>query len=221
MPHSQIQKKTYSSEHDNSEIKRDVLRHTELKYERALRIYDQLISQAMIHPRATDPPDIKSYKAFMGFYGKNTPGRLDERPTVGAVEDFRGDFEVGMARRRKYHFPNMSPLPLEEARVQLSAAMLLYSFSSARAGEVNESTARRALAREQKTNDKELEAQHFRLTIDWQSREYIKGYWRKQQWELPVHAFYDIYAKDIPLFSQWHRLMAYSVITLHSLRYWT
>jgi hypothetical protein len=37
--------------------------------------------------------------------------------------------------------------------------MLLYSFSSARAGEVNESTARRALAREQKTNDKELEAQ--------------------------------------------------------------
>ena len=30
-------------EHDNSEIKRAVLPHTELKYERALRIYDQLV----------------------------------------------------------------------------------------------------------------------------------------------------------------------------------
>ena len=36
--------------------------------------------------------------------------------------------------------------------------MLLYCFTSARAGEVHESTARRALAREPKTNDKELEA---------------------------------------------------------------
>ena len=42
--------------------------------------------------------------------------------------------------------------------MQLSAAMLLYYFMSTRAGEVHESTARRALAREQKTNDKELEA---------------------------------------------------------------
>ena len=31
------------SEHDNSEIKRAVLLHTESKYERALRIYDQLV----------------------------------------------------------------------------------------------------------------------------------------------------------------------------------
>jgi hypothetical protein len=30
-------------EHDNSKIKRAVLPHTELKYERALRIYDQLV----------------------------------------------------------------------------------------------------------------------------------------------------------------------------------
>ena len=30
-------------EHDNSEIKRAVLPHTESKYERALRIYDQLV----------------------------------------------------------------------------------------------------------------------------------------------------------------------------------
>ena len=47
----------------------------------------------------------------MGFYSKNTPGRLDEKLTVGTVEDFRGDFEAGMSRRRKYRFPE---LPLEK-----------------------------------------------------------------------------------------------------------
>ena len=31
-------------------------------------------------------------------------------------------------------------------------------------------------------------------------REFVKGYWRKKQWELPVHAFYDIYREDMPLF---------------------
>jgi hypothetical protein len=31
-------------------------------------------------------------------------------------------------------------------------------------------------------------------------REYIKGYWRKQRWELPIHAFYDIYRERMPLF---------------------
>ncbi|KAN0084954.1 hypothetical protein V8E54_001421 [Elaphomyces granulatus] len=123
-------------EHDDSEIKRAVLPHTELKYERALRIYDQF------------------------------------------------------------------------------------------------------LAREQKTNDKELEARvlaacykHFHLTIDsvdgktlivlTYQREYVKGYWRKKQWELPVH---DIYREDMPLFLnflafffQWHRLMAYSNCVLETI----
>jgi hypothetical protein len=97
---------------------------------------------------------------------------------VGTVEDFRGDFEAGMSRCRKYRFirverqdriglstaemhkdglsPNdltvlMTQLwckdfkeyrgePPDRARVQLSAAMLLYCFTSARAGEVHEST---------------------------------------------------------------------------------
>jgi carbonic anhydrase len=31
-------------------------------------------------------------------------------------------------------------------------------------------------------------------------REFIKGYWRKQRWELPIHAFYDIYRESMPLF---------------------
>jgi|SRR5882762_9450099 len=51
--------------------------------------------------------------------------------------------------------------PPDRTRVQLSATMLLYYFTSARTGEVHESTAHRALAtREQDKNqtDKKLEA---------------------------------------------------------------
>ncbi|KAN0068340.1 hypothetical protein V8E54_013536 [Elaphomyces granulatus] len=251
-------------EHDNSEIKRAVLPHTESKYERALRIYDQFIK---LHPQAVDPPDIKSYKAFMEFYSKNTPDRLDDRPTVGTAEDFRGDFEAGMSRCRNYRFPDqvsttirewipsalkdkiglstaemhkdgLSPNdltvlmtqlwckdfkeyrgePPDRTRVQLSAAIILYCFTSARTGEVHESTARRALARKDKNKtDNKLEARvlaacykHYHLTIEslegrallvlTYQREFIKGYWRKQRWELPIHAFYDIYRESMPLF---------------------
>ena len=71
-----------------------------------------------LHPQAADPPDIKSYKAFMEFYSKNTAGRLDERPTVGTVEDFRGDFEAGMSRCRKYRFPDQVSTTIREVRLK-------------------------------------------------------------------------------------------------------
>ena len=49
--------------------------------------------------------------------------------------------------------------PPDRTRVQLSAAILLYCFTSARTGEVHESTARRALARGDKNKtDNKLEA---------------------------------------------------------------
>jgi carbonic anhydrase len=31
-------------------------------------------------------------------------------------------------------------------------------------------------------------------------REFTKGHWRKKQWELPIHGFYEIYKDDVPLF---------------------
>lgn len=31
-------------------------------------------------------------------------------------------------------------------------------------------------------------------------REFTKGHWRKKEWELPIHGFYEIYKDDIPLF---------------------
>jgi len=103
-------------EHDNLEIKRAVLPHTELKYGRTLRIYNQFLK---LYAQAVDPPDIKSYKAFMEFYSKNTSGRLDERPTVGTVEDFRRDFEAEMSRRRKYHFPDQVSTTIREDTVRV------------------------------------------------------------------------------------------------------
>lgn len=50
--------------------------------------------------------------------------------------------------------------PPDRSRVQLSAAMLLYCFTSARTGEVHESTARRKSARQRdgEESDKILEA---------------------------------------------------------------
>lgn len=31
-------------------------------------------------------------------------------------------------------------------------------------------------------------------------REFVKGYWRKIEWEIPKHAFYEVYAEDVPIF---------------------
>ncbi|KAJ5188463.1 hypothetical protein N7491_004788 [Penicillium cf. griseofulvum] len=73
-----------------------------------------------------DPPDIKSYKAFMEFYGKNTRSHLSERSTVETVEDFRGDFEAGMSRRRKYHFPSHVSTTIREVRLSIPFPRILY-----------------------------------------------------------------------------------------------
>ncbi|CBF82971.1 hypothetical protein AN3315.2 [Aspergillus nidulans FGSC A4] len=105
-------------------------------------------------------------------------------------------------------------------RVQLTASILLYCFSSARTGEVHESTARRSIARQKdgdNSNDANLRAysmaacyKHFILTIELvegipmlvltYAREFVKGYWRLRKWEPPVHAFYEVYKEDVPLF---------------------
>lgn len=31
-------------------------------------------------------------------------------------------------------------------------------------------------------------------------REFTKGHWRKKEWEIPIHAFYEDYKEDVPLF---------------------
>ncbi|KAL3439835.1 hypothetical protein BJX65DRAFT_291535 [Aspergillus insuetus] len=111
----------------------------------------------------------------------------------------------------------------DRTRVQYTAAILLYCFTSARAGEVHESTARRSTSRhkvprgEDDGDDSDLQAKtmaacykHFTLTIELvdgipmlvltYERKFVKGYWRMRNWERPVHAFYEVYKEDVPLF---------------------
>jgi hypothetical protein len=64
-----------------------------------------------LHPQAVDPPDIKSYKAFMEFYSKNTPSRLDERPPLRtSVETLK----LGCPDVENIAFQTKYPLPLEK-----------------------------------------------------------------------------------------------------------
>jgi hypothetical protein len=53
------------------------------------------------------PPDIRTYKGFMGFLGRNLKGRLTKgkTPVLSALERMRRDLDAGLARRRSYHVP--------------------------------------------------------------------------------------------------------------------
>ncbi|KAI1949847.1 hypothetical protein LOZ57_002325 [Ophidiomyces ophidiicola] len=103
----------------------------------------------------------------------------------------------------KDHYEFRGDCP-DRSRVQFSFAALLYCFTSARTGEVHESTARRKSARAAAACYK-----HFTLYLQridgevilvmYYKREFIKGAWTKNQWELPIHGFYEKYKKDILL----------------------
>ncbi|KAL2812348.1 hypothetical protein BDW59DRAFT_176992 [Aspergillus cavernicola] len=107
----------------------------------------------------------------------------------------------------------------DRTRIQLSAALLLYCFTSARAGEVHESTRRRRRAQLRMENmpDKSLNPQalsacykHFQLTLEWvdghlmlvllYQRAFVKRGEERTEWDLPVHLFYNIYSEKLPLF---------------------
>ncbi|KAJ0413052.1 hypothetical protein BJY00DRAFT_322648 [Aspergillus carlsbadensis] len=108
----------------------------------------------------------------------------------------------------------------DRSRVQCTASILLYCFSSARTGEVQESTARRSAALENEhgeSGDAALAAsamaacyKHFSLTIQLvdcipmlvltYEREFVKGAWRMKKREKPINAFYEVYRDQVPLF---------------------
>ncbi|OJJ98557.1 hypothetical protein ASPACDRAFT_31552 [Aspergillus aculeatus ATCC 16872] len=249
--------------HDDSEIKRAVLDRTKASYDRALATFDDFLE---LHPGASWPLDIRSYKGFMEFVSKNMPGRLGTHPTLETVESFRRNFEAGLLLRRDFKIQehmsttikewirkdlrdlvplsdaemdkdSLSPNDLmvlltqlwcrdfkeyrgtcpDRSRVQLSASLLLYCFTSARTGEVHESTARRELSRKQTSTVGQYEARalaacykHFTLTIEMvdgmkmlvltYSRQYVKGFWRRKHWQRPIHGFYELYREHTPLF---------------------
>ncbi|CAI7595548.1 unnamed protein product [Penicillium discolor] len=105
-------------DHDNSEILRAVLPRTKRDYRRALRIFDKLVPLnngsssgghcsrfLSLHPKAVNPPDIQTFKAFMEFAARGMKGRITSKLTVATVDGFRGNFEAVMAFYREHKFP--------------------------------------------------------------------------------------------------------------------
>ncbi|KAL4900480.1 hypothetical protein BDW74DRAFT_170858 [Aspergillus multicolor] len=201
-------------DHDNKEIQRAVLPRTTNRYERALIIFD----------KTCFPPDIQTYKVFL---------------------------ETALARERGYLVPNSilvlrTKIPLLDATMSRDGLslnnltillaqlwcqdfekyrllMLVYCFTSARTGEVHESTACRlnalekVIAEEEELEDTCIKAsamaacyKHFILTVELikgnpilvltYSWEYVKECWLKNQWEPPIHALYKVYKEEVPLF---------------------
>lgn len=115
-------------DHDNKEIKRAVLPRTTKKYKRALMIFDKHDSPRpfevlhtkisfrflSLHPGTCSPPDIRTYKAFLEFYPRNTPGRLDLYPTDRTIEGFRREFETALARERGFSVPDSMSNTMQE-----------------------------------------------------------------------------------------------------------
>lgn len=69
-----------------------------------------------LHPQALNPPDIRTYRAFIEFVARGMKGRIEEKPTVVTVESFRVNFEAGMAFYRGYKMPKEVSTTLKEVR---------------------------------------------------------------------------------------------------------
>ncbi|KAJ5531291.1 Zinc finger C2H2, partial [Penicillium freii] len=150
-------------------------------------------------------------------------GRIQERPTVETIQGFFRKFATSIKRKRKFEFPLATRTtinkcrdhhkyrrdPADRARVQLSAAMLLYCFTSARTGEVYESTARRYRAQKigEESDDADLEAhviaayyKYFELTIETVDGIIMLVLTYEREFEIPKYIFYEVYTEDIPIF---------------------
>jgi hypothetical protein len=85
-------------EHNDLEVKGQILSRTRIGYERTLFLFDRFCE---LHPQAVSPPNIKTLKAFMEWVGLSKKGRLAERPTVDTMEGFRRDFATAWSWYRK------------------------------------------------------------------------------------------------------------------------
>ncbi|QSS61747.1 hypothetical protein I7I51_03924 [Histoplasma capsulatum] len=168
-------------EYDNEEIVKAVVSSTEQKYKKTLAVYDRCASHKAtlspsafysqgehrfreLHPWATSPPDIRSFKAFLEFVARGIKGRIFDKPIPDTVDGWRRDFQTAWQRERKYTFPKT-----------VTSTM----------------------------------CEHFILTIErvdgktmlvlTYQREYVKDYYFRKKWQLPLHVFYEIYKERLPL----------------------
>ncbi|CBF83199.1 predicted protein [Aspergillus nidulans FGSC A4] len=140
-------------EHNGKEIKRAILPRTAGKYHRSLMIFDRFLE---LHPAACSPPDIKTYKGFLEFYYiisdlKTKLGLPDvEMPRDGLSLN---DLTILLTQLWFRDFKEYRSQYPDQSRVQLTAPILLYCFSSAQTGEVHESTAHRSIAQQKDNGD--------------------------------------------------------------------
>jgi hypothetical protein len=67
-----------------------------------------------LHPAASFPLDIRTYKGFLEYYARITRGRIKERPVPETVEHFRRSFEAALARSRDFVVPESMSITLRE-----------------------------------------------------------------------------------------------------------
>lgn len=77
----------------------------------------------VLHPQAMNPPDIRTSTAFLEWIGRGTCGRIEERPTVETVEDFRRHFQSAMKKYRHFEFSKAVTTTLKEVRVAKSTQL--------------------------------------------------------------------------------------------------
>ncbi|OJD27167.1 hypothetical protein ACJ73_01438 [Blastomyces percursus] len=87
---------------DKTEQKKSVKPATQKSYDRTLALFDQFLK---LHPKATSPPDLRTYKGFLKVIASKGQGRIEPTPTVGSMDNFRRLFETAWWRERIYEVP--------------------------------------------------------------------------------------------------------------------
>ncbi|KAL4792861.1 hypothetical protein BDV19DRAFT_400344 [Aspergillus venezuelensis] len=232
-------KKVILAEHDGLTIQRPVLPETEQEYRddhpgtvtppdiqtfKAFMEYISINIKGWIeeHPTVGTVDRWRRclQSALRQQRGFITPGQVKTTVQQYIKTVLKQKISLSEAQREKMGLsPNDLAILMTQLWIQLSAALLLHCFTSARAGEVHESTRRRKRAQLRMENmpDKSQSPRalaacykHFQLTLEWvdsdlmfvlqYQRKFVKRGEERTEWDLPVHLFYEVYSEKLPLF---------------------
>ncbi|KAE8383865.1 hypothetical protein BDV26DRAFT_277091 [Aspergillus bertholletiae] len=129
------------------------------------------------HTGTVSPPDVRTYKGFMEFLGRNLKGRLSKgkAPVLNTLDGMRRDLDTGLTRQWGYYIPEHVSTTIREVNgfsrnnlriVQkyLCILILLYCFTSARTARKHRGT-----EAEKNINTAVMAAyyKYFHLSIEW------------------------------------------------------
>ncbi|EAS29697.3 uncharacterized protein CIMG_08443 [Coccidioides immitis RS] len=198
---------------NNTKTKRHVLRGTELKYTKTLKVFDLFHK---MHPGAPSPPDVQTFKAFMKFVATNTTTFQQNQnykfpqSVSRTIKEFihKGlGLKEGEMERANTSPNNIVTLLLQLwckdfkkyrgttrdwSRVQMAAAILINVDDEEQAAQVLAACYKHFILTVERVDGKAM------LVLMYQ-REFVKNYWQKKSWELSVHAFYKIYMESTAL----------------------